>query len=143
MKIRNIKSFKVFDLVHWKSNGVHTLVSLDLDGRRYYSIVLDGIRDVPSSEDVTVAFQDDEENSVLAWTDQKSREFFPCRRKQLASRMFLCLYLHRVASGEIHRYFGDGDTIFRRRVCRRIAFYLHPGHRNVYAAPSTRICNTV
>jgi hypothetical protein len=76
MKIRNIKSFKVFDLMHWKSEGVHTLVSLDLDGRRFYSIVLDGIRDVPSSEDVTVAFQDDEENSVLAWTDQKSREFF-------------------------------------------------------------------
>lgn len=76
MKIRNIKSFKAFDLVHWKSKGVHTLVSLDLDGRRYYSIVLDGIRDVSSSEDVTVAFEDDEENAVLAWKDQKSREFF-------------------------------------------------------------------
>lgn len=76
MKIRNVKSFEVFDLVHWNSRGAHTLVSLDLDGKTYYSNMLDGIRDVSSGEDVTVVFRDDEENSVLAWTDQRSHEMY-------------------------------------------------------------------
>ena len=76
MKIRNVHSFEVFDVVHWNSRGGRTTVSLDLDGRRYYSIELDGVRNVSSSENVTVAFRDDEEFAVLAWTDQTSQEVF-------------------------------------------------------------------
>lgn len=76
MKIRHVKSLEVFDLVHWNSREAHTIVSLDLDGRPYYSIMLDGIRNVSSSEDVTVVFRDDEEHSVLAWTDLRSQEIF-------------------------------------------------------------------
>ena len=93
MKIRNVKSFKVFDLVHWKGKGVHTLVSLDLDGNRYYSILLDGIRQVSSGENVTVVFRDDKENTVLAWTDQKSQAVLHVGGSNSLAACFVFLFI--------------------------------------------------
>lgn len=65
--------------------------------------MLNGIRDVSSSEDVTVAFQDDEENAVLAWTDQKSREFFHVGG---SSSLFACFFVFFCIASLLAKFIG-------------------------------------
>jgi hypothetical protein len=78
MQCLPINKLRVFDVAHVEDRGrkLNTLLSLEIDGVRVYSLSLARVATPSSGENTVGMFRSDDPHSIYAWLDPVSKECF-------------------------------------------------------------------
>jgi hypothetical protein len=78
MQCLPINKLRVFDVAHVEDRGrkLNTLLSLEIDGVRVYSLSLARVATPSSGENTVGMFRSDDPHSIYAWLDPVSKDCF-------------------------------------------------------------------
>jgi hypothetical protein len=152
MKCIPIRQLRVFDVAHVEDGGrkLSTLLSLEIDGVRVYSLSLAPIV-TPSSGDSTIGmFKSDDPQSIYAWLDPVSKECFIVSGSSPQAILSLAymagLFTAAVAGALIHsKFWGTVCGISAAMLCvvasvrslmhsRKVSAELHARYRQQYGS---------
>lgn len=73
-----IHKLRVFDVAHFEDRGrkLNTLLSLEIDGVRVYSLSMARVVTPSSCENTVGMFKSDDIRSIYAWLDPVSKDFY-------------------------------------------------------------------
>ena len=76
MTIVHTNRIEIIECVHVRGRGSSTLVSIDADGKRHFTISLGGIRNLTSGGPTVINYLGSETKVVHAWLDPVTGEYF-------------------------------------------------------------------
>ena len=87
-----VKKLRIFDVAHVEDSGqkLNTLLSMEVDGVRVYSLTLPHVVKPASCENTVAMFKTTDRRSICAWLDPISKECFVASELSLAVAFFLC-----------------------------------------------------
>lgn len=152
MKFRPINKLRVFDVAHVEDGGrkLSTLLSLEIDGVRVYSLSLAPIVTPSSGESTIGMFKSDDPQSIYAWLDPVSRECFivsGSNPKAILSFTYMAgLFTALIAGATIHsKFWGTVWGVGAAMLCivaslrslmhsRKVSAELHARYREQYGS---------
>ena len=92
MQVVPVHELRIFDVAYVEDRGrkLSTLLSMEIDGTRVYSISLDRVVNPVSCFDTVAIFKNDDRHSIYAWLDPTSKECFILNEISLSAAFFLC-----------------------------------------------------
>jgi hypothetical protein len=92
MQVVPVHELRIFDVAHVEDRGrkLSTLLSMEIDGTRVYSISLDRVVNPVSCFETVAMFKNGDRRSIYAWLDPSSKECFILNEISLSAAFFLC-----------------------------------------------------
>jgi hypothetical protein len=87
-----IKELRIFDVAHVEDRGrkLSTLLSMDIDGVRVYSLPLPRVVKPASCQNTVAMFNTEDRRSICAWLDPVSKECFVVSEMTFGLAFYLC-----------------------------------------------------
>jgi hypothetical protein len=79
----SVKNLRIFDVAHYEDRGRKkgTLLSMDIDGVKVYSIPLTRVVNPASCENAVAMFKTEDRQSLCAWLDPASKNASSFRKQ--------------------------------------------------------------
>lgn len=87
-----VKELRIFDVAHVEDQGqkLNTLLSMDIDGVRVYSLQLPRVVRPASCQNTVAMFKTEDRRSICAWLDPVSKDCFVVSEMTLGAAFYLC-----------------------------------------------------